>query len=103
MTDDAKPNAEATSAPGASADFLAGGGEMGERIRLFDWRKTALGAPERWPQSLKTTVRLLLSSGHPMLIWWGEDLIQFYNDAYLQSLGPERHPSALGIADATAG
>lgn len=31
-----------------------------------------------------------------MFIWWGPDLIQFYNDAYRQTMGPERHPSALG-------
>lgn len=76
--------------------FLAGGGEMGARIRAFDWAGTSLGPPERWPQSLKTTVRLLLSSGHPMFIWWGPELLQFYNDAYARSIGPERHPGALG-------
>ncbi len=31
-----------------------------------------------------------------MFIWWGEELIQFYNDAYRETMGPERHPSALG-------
>jgi PAS domain S-box-containing protein len=77
-------------------DFLAGGGEMGARMRIRDWSLTPVGAPENWPQSLKTAVRLLLSSGHPMFIWWGPRLIQFYNDAYRQSIGPERHPSALG-------
>ena len=76
--------------------FLAGGGEMGGLMRAHDWSATALGSPESWPQSLKTTVRLVLSSGHPMLIWWGPDLVQFYNDAYLPSVIPDRHPSALG-------
>ena len=76
--------------------FLAGGGEMGGLIRAHDWSVTALGSPEGWPQSLKTTVRLLLSSGHPMLIWWGPDLIQLYNDTYRPSVIPDRHPSALG-------
>ena len=33
-------------------DFLSGGGEMGERIRNFDWTKTSLGAPENWEQGL---------------------------------------------------
>jgi signal transduction histidine kinase len=77
-------------------DFLAGGGDMGARIRAFDWTSTPLGAPEGWPQALKTAVRLLLSTGHPMFMWWGPELIQFYNDAYRRSIGPERHPSALG-------
>jgi len=77
-------------------DFLRGGGEMGALTRAFDWTKTPLGPPSRWPQSLKTAVRLLLTSQHPMFIWWGPELIQFYNDAYRQTMGPERHPSALG-------
>jgi PAS domain S-box-containing protein len=76
--------------------FLAGGGEMGALTRAFDWTRTPLGAPETWPQSLKVAVRLLLTTQHPMFIWWGPELIQFYNDAYRQTMGPERHPSALG-------
>ncbi|WP_079565578.1 PAS domain-containing hybrid sensor histidine kinase/response regulator [Bradyrhizobium erythrophlei] len=79
-----------------SADFLAGGGEMGALTRDYDWSATPLGKPEAWPQSLRTAVRILLNSNHPMFIWWGPDLIQFYNDAYRQTMGPERHPSALG-------
>ena len=77
-------------------DFLRGGGEMGALTRGYDWTKTPLGPPDGWPQSLKTAVRLLLTSQHPMFIWWGPELIQFYNDAYRQTMGPERHPSALG-------
>jgi two-component sensor histidine kinase len=79
-----------------SEDFLSGGGEMGALTRGYDWTKSPLGAPASWPQSLKTAVRLLLTSQHPMFIWWGPELIQFYNDAYRQTMGPERHPSALG-------
>src|SRR5476649_2386088 len=80
----------------ASADFLAGGGEMGALTRAHDWSSSPLGKPETWPQSLRTAVRILLNTNHPMFIWWGPDLIQFYNDAYRQTMGPERHPSALG-------
>ena len=80
----------------SSADFLAGGGEMGALMRAYDWSATPLGWPETWPQSLRTAVRLLLNTNHPMFIWWGPRLIQFYNDGYRQTMGPERHPSALG-------
>ena len=69
---------------------------MGQRIRDYDWNSSSLGDPSAWSQSLKTAVRLMLSSGHPMFIWWGQDLIQFYNDGYCPSIGPDRHPSALG-------
>jgi PAS domain S-box-containing protein len=78
------------------ADFLAGGGEMGALMRAHDWSTSPLGRPETWPQSLRTALRILLNTNHPMFIWWGPELIQFYNDAYRQTMGPERHPSALG-------
>jgi len=97
------PRPAVLSAPMAAASydtlaFLGGGGEMGERMRAHDWAASSLGGPETWPQSLRLTVRLVLTSNHPMFIWWGPDLIQFYNDAYIPLLGPERHPSALGQA-----
>ena len=69
---------------------------MGALMRAHDWKATPLGDPAEWPQSLRTAVRLLLNCGHPMYIWWGPDLICFYNDAYRRSIGPERHPSSLG-------
>ncbi|HEY0748114.1 MAG TPA: PAS domain-containing protein [Steroidobacteraceae bacterium] len=82
--------------PNASLAFLQGGGEMGALIRAHDWSATSIGPPERWPAPLRTVVALLLSSHQPMYIWWGPQLLCFYNDAYRQSIGPERHPSSLG-------
>ncbi|MDB5245729.1 MAG: hypothetical protein JWQ40_123 [Segetibacter sp.] len=77
--------------------FLPGGGEMGERIRNFDWNYTSVGSPEHWPQSLRTTLSIILNTKSPMFLWWGKDLIQFYNDAYRPSLGNNgKHPYALG-------
>jgi hypothetical protein len=61
-----------------TASFLQGGGEMGARIREFDWVKTSLGAPELWQHSLKTAVRIMLTSRQPMWVWWGEELINLY-------------------------
>jgi two-component sensor histidine kinase len=77
-------------------DFFSGGGEMGALMRAHDWAATPLGPSEGWPQSLRTAIRILLTTQHPMFIWWGPELIQFYNDAYRKTMGPERHPSALG-------
>jgi PAS domain S-box-containing protein len=76
--------------------FLMGGGEMGERIRTFNWVKTPLGPIEEWPQSLKTSVGLMLNSQHPMWIGWGPDVTFLYNDAYIQVLSLAKHPWALG-------
>src|SRR4051794_39847111 len=78
------------------ADFLAGGGEMGALTRAHHWSGSPIGTPDEWPQSLRTAVRIVLNTNHPMFIWWGTELIQFYNDAYRQTMGPEKHPSALG-------
>ena len=81
---------------GIAADVLAGGGEMGARMRAFDWARTAVGPVATWPASLRTLVRLLLDTRQPMFLWWGPELTQFYNDGYRQSLGEDRHPAALG-------
>lgn len=77
-------------------DLLAGGGEAGARIRSIDWAATPLGPMDTWPQSLLTTLDILLTSRHPMFLWWGPDLIQFYNDAYRPSLGASKYPAAMG-------
>ncbi len=79
-----------------SPAFLQGGGEMGARIRDHDWARSPLGAPEYWPTQLKTAVRLMLTTRHPIFILWGPQHIQLYNDAYSHSFGPEHHPAALG-------
>src|SRR6476660_8582108 len=80
-----------------SYPFLEGGGEMGELTRKHDWSKTSIGSPDNWPQSLRTMLGVLLNSRYPMFLWWGPDLIQFYNDAYRPSLGNAgKHPTALG-------
>lgn len=78
-----------------SLDFLSGGGEMGARMRAHDWSASPLGAPGRWPQSLRTTVSLLLSSRFPMFVAWGPELGFLYNDDYAAILGA-KHPAALG-------
>jgi len=85
------------SAPSADAfDVLAGGGEMGALMRSIDWAKTPAGPIETWPQSLRTVLGILLASDHPIFVWWGSDLVQFYNDGYRPILGSTKHPAAMG-------
>ncbi|MHC5597083.1 MAG: ATP-binding protein [Nostoc sp.] len=86
---------DTTSATNADVNFLLGGGEMGARMRERDWSKTSLGSTAQWPQSLKTAVRIMLTSRQPMFVWWGEELINLYNDAYKTIIGG-KHPEALG-------
>jgi PAS domain S-box-containing protein len=77
--------------------FLANGGEMGALTRAKDWSKTPVGAIESWPQSLRTTLGILLNSKFPMFLFWGPEHICFYNDAYRPSLGNDgKHPAILG-------
>ncbi|SAK44040.1 sensor kinase/response regulator fusion protein [Caballeronia hypogeia] len=80
---------------GLDPSFLLGGGEMGALIRGFDWTQTTLGAPAHWPQSLKTAIRIMLTSRQPIWVGWGPDLLFFYNDAYKSIIGG-KHPQALG-------
>ena len=75
--------------------WLAGGGEMGALIRSMDWSATPLGPLDSWPQSLRTSVSLCLSSTFPILVAWGPDDIQIYNDAYRPICG-DLHPAAMG-------
>ena len=69
---------------------------MGRLIREFDWERTALGPPQRWPASLRHAVSTLLACRLPMYVAWGPQLLQFYNDAYRPILG-DKHP-ALGAS-----
>ena len=80
----------------AGLDALTGGGEMGRLLRAFDWAATPLGSPGTWSQALRMTMRLLLTSRHPMCVFWGEERTWLYNDAYREATRTERHPSMLG-------
>lgn len=80
---------------GDDLDFLTGGGEMGARIRAYDWASTPLGPPRLWPQSLRSALSICLHSSFPTAIYWGPDLRILYNDAWAPIPG-ERHPAALG-------
>jgi PAS domain S-box-containing protein len=75
--------------------IFAGNSEMAMLMRSHDWSLSALGAVETWPQSLKTAIRIILGSRYPMFVWWGQQMTNFYNDAYIPVLG-KRHPQALG-------
>jgi PAS domain S-box-containing protein len=92
-----RPSTAATSPDNDDLSWLAGGGEMGALIRSMDWSATPLGPLESWPQSLRTSVSLCLSSTFPILVAWGPDDIQIYNDAYRPICG-DLHPRAMGGA-----
>jgi PAS domain S-box-containing protein len=68
---------------------------MGERIRAHDWAATPLGPIESWPVALRIALDLCLHSKFPTAIYWGEELILLYNDAWAP-IPAEKHPWALG-------
>lgn len=76
--------------------FLKGGGKLGALIADFDWGATSLGALQTWPQSVKSTVGLILQSPVPIVTLWHEDGHMIYNDAYSVFAGA-RHPQLLGM------
>ena len=86
MLETPHPTVEIHDAP----DFLAGSGEMASMMRNFDWAATDLGPPGSWPQSLKTAVRIVLTSRYAMWMAWGPNLRFFCNDAYLPTVGIKR-------------
>jgi PAS domain S-box-containing protein len=74
---------------------FSAGGEMGALIRGRDWTHSALGAMDDWPQSLRSALGIVLRSTSPSALFWGEQHIFLYNDAWADMLGA-RHPAALG-------
>ncbi|MCK0135235.1 PAS domain S-box protein [Arenibacter sp. S6351L] len=76
--------------------FLENSGHMGELIREMDWNNSSLGPISNWPVSLRTTLAIILHSSYPMFLFWGDELICFYNDAYRPSLGIEGKHPAIG-------
>lgn len=64
-------------------------------MQTFDWGSTSIGPMDLWPQSLRTTISIMLRSPIPMVLLWGADGIMIYNDAYTVFAGG-RHPRLLG-------
>ncbi|WP_245344589.1 MULTISPECIES: ATP-binding protein [Asticcacaulis] len=83
-----------TAAPDTSG-VLRGESELAVLMRGRDWSATALGPVDQWPQSLKTAVRIMLTSRQPIWIGWGPELVYLYNDAYKSIIGG-KHPHMLG-------
>ena len=71
-------------------------GTMGDLISSYDWSRTPLGHVSAWPDSLKATVRILVTSRFPMWMAWGPQFTVLYNDAYARVTLGKKHPWALG-------
>ncbi len=80
---------------GETEPLFIGSSELARLMKEFDWANTPIGPPEFWPPSLKTSVRIMLTSQQPIWIGWGPELIYLYNDPYKSIIGG-KHPWALG-------
>ncbi|KAL8849594.1 MAG: hypothetical protein Q9221_005421 [Calogaya cf. arnoldii] len=63
--------------------------------RSVDWAATKLGPVEGWSTELRSMCNLIMASPHPAAMYWGEDLVAIYNEAYILLAG-EKHPSLMG-------
>ena len=79
--------------------FLLANSEMTRLTREYDWGSHPLGPIYDWPESLLTSIGILLNNKFPMFLFWSDELYCFYNDAYRPSLGDGtgKHPAILGI------
>lgn len=71
------------------------GASVVDLLKRVAWSETSIGDREQWSESLRTAVSICLKSRFPMIIFWGPDFVQIYNDAYMPILG-DKHPRALG-------
>jgi PAS domain S-box-containing protein len=77
--------------------FLEGGGEMGKWARAYKWTATPLGPISSWSPTLRFSVSMVFHSNFPMILLWGDELIQIYNDAYRSILGEDgKNPEIFG-------
>ncbi|MDB5960105.1 MAG: hybrid sensor histidine kinase/response regulator [Massilia sp.] len=84
------------SLPSADFEHLPADGEMVTLLRGADWAASSLGPPSSWPESLRIILNVCFDSHFPIAVWWGPELIQFYNDGYRPILGATKHPAAFG-------
>ena len=74
---------------------FSGGGEVAAEMRALDWSQNPLGPVSGWPQSLCTSVGVMLASPQPTFIFWGPEYAMLYNDSGLPILGA-KHPESIG-------
>jgi len=48
-----------------------------------------------WPADLRQMCNLIMASPHPAAMYWGEDLVAIYNEAYVLLAG-QKHPTLMG-------
>jgi signal transduction histidine kinase len=78
------------------SSIFAGAGDMAALCRANDWAATSIGCPDDWPAGLRAVAALVLAAPTPMMLLWGEDCTQIYNDSYRSLMGA-KHPTVFGV------
>ena len=81
--------------PTTGSSIFVGAGAMEALCASYAWASTSIGSPDEWPAGLRAAVALVLAAPTPMLLLWGEDATQIYNDACRALMGA-KHPSVFG-------
>ena len=80
---------------GVAHPLFAGESEMAALMRSIDWPQTPIGPVETWSPALRMVIKLMLANRFPMILWWGPQFVQFYNDSYRPIPG-NKHPRSMG-------
>jgi len=62
--------------------------------RSIDWAATPLGPIESWGFDLRAMCNLIMASPHPAAMYWGDEYIAIYNEAYILLAG-QKHPALM--------
>lgn len=80
---------------GSGASIFGGAGPMEELCSSFEWTDSSIGCPDEWGPGLRASAALVLAAPTPMILLWGEDATQIYNDAFCALMGA-KHPTVFG-------
>lgn len=75
--------------------FMRNGGMVSALLQELNWAESPLGLPQHWSPSLKTTLATILPAKAQIVLFWGEQFVALYNEAYSSTIGG-KHPRALG-------
>lgn len=65
--------------------------------RSIDWASTSLGPIEHWSPTLRAMSNMVMASPHPAAMYWGDDHVAIYNEAYIHLAG-QKHPTIMGCS-----
>jgi signal transduction histidine kinase len=73
---------------------------MDALLARFNWARTSVGTPDKWPATWRAAMRVCLDSFVPMVVLLGKEFVMVYNDACVPVVGG-KHPRCLGRPAAT--